>query len=120
MLLAILLAALDLRRGPTRPPVRYLCLHYLSRLVPSTLEPPATTKPSGGNGTGKGEQNQKPAGKGKKRNAPAAAGDKASPVKTGKGAKSSKQSAKSDKAQCALQLSEKGFTLDQITAMLRN
>jgi hypothetical protein len=92
----------------------------LKPAVPLTLEPPAPTKEFGGKGTGKGKQNQKPAGKGKKRNAPAAAGDKASPVKTGKSAKSSKQSAKSDKAQYALQLIEKGFTREQITAMLRN
>jgi hypothetical protein len=92
----------------------------LKPAVPLTLQPPATTKVSGGKGTGKGEQNQKPAGKGKKRNAPAAEGDKASPVKTGKSAKSSKQSAKGDKAQYALQMIEKGFTPEQITAMLGN
>jgi SOS response regulatory protein OraA/RecX len=58
--------------------------------------------------------------KARRENAPAADGDQASPVKTGKSAKSSKQAAKSDKAQCALQLFEKGFTPEQITAMLRN
>ena len=92
----------------------------LKPAVPLTLKPSAPTKEFGGKGTGKGEQNQKPAGKGKKRNASTAAGDKASPVKAGKSAKSSKQSAKSDKAQCALQLIEKGFSPEQITAMLRN
>ena len=97
---------------PLKPPVH----------VP--LKPPASTN-SGDKGTGKGKQSAQTVGKGyagKKRNGPGAtdSGDKASPGKTGKRAKSAKQPAQGNKAQWALQLIEKGFTSDQITAMLGN
>ena len=89
--------------------------------VPVPLKPPASTN-SGDKGTGKGKQSAQTAGKGyagRKRNGPGAtdSGDKASPGKTGKRAKSAKQPAQGNKAQWALQLIEKGFTSDQITAM---
>ena len=84
------------------------------------LKPPASTN-SGGKCNGKGKQSVQPAGKGnvgKRRNDPAATdpGEKALPGKTGKRAKSAKQSAMGGKAQWALQLIERGLTPDQITA----
>ena len=62
--------------------------------VPVPLKPPASTN-SGAKGTGKGKQSAQTAGKGyagRKRNGPGAtdSGDKASPGKTGKRAKSAK------------------------------
>ena len=93
----------------------------LKPLVPVPLKPPASTN-SGDKGTGKGKQSLQTTRKGnvgRKRNGPGAtdSGDKASPGKTRKRAKSAKQSAQGNKAQWALQLIEKGSTSDQITAM---
>ena len=81
--------------------------------VPVPLKPPASTN-SGAKGTGKGKQSAQTTGKGyagRKRNGPGAtdSGDKASPGKAGKRAKSVKQPAQGNKAQWALQLIEKGF-----------